>query len=41
MLTIGEISQELHFSDIYHFSKTFKNIVGISPSRFIEENRRG
>ncbi len=40
MLTIGEISQELHFSDIYHFSKTFKNIVGISPSRFIENNRR-
>ncbi len=39
MLTISEIAQELHFADIYHFSKTFKSIVGISPKNFINENR--
>ncbi len=39
MFTISEISQELHFSDIYHFSKTFKSIVGVSPKNFVNENR--
>ncbi len=39
MLSISEISQELHFADIYHFSKTFKNITGFSPRHFIEMNR--
>lgn len=38
-LTINDIAQDLHFSDIYHFSKTFKNITGISPRRFIDINR--
>ncbi|MBQ7091002.1 MAG: helix-turn-helix transcriptional regulator [Clostridia bacterium] len=33
-LTVGEIARELHFSDIYHFSKTFKKIVGISPTEY-------
>lgn len=36
--TIGEISQELHFSDIYHFSKTFKKFVGVSPKNFLKQN---
>ena len=36
--TIGEISQELHFSDIYHFSKTFKKYVGISPKNYLKQN---
>lgn len=35
--SIGEIAQFLHFSDIYHFSKTFKKFCGVSPSRFVEE----
>ena len=35
MFTISEIARELHFADIYHFSKTFKSIVGVSPSKFI------
>ena len=39
VLTIGEISQELHFADIYHFSKTFKSIVGVSPKQYINMNR--
>ncbi len=37
-LSIGEIAEELNFSDIYHFSKTFKKYIGISPSRFLAEN---
>ena len=40
ILSIGEISRELHFSDIYHFSKTFKSIVGVSPKKFTETNRQ-
>ena len=34
--TIGEIAQELNFSDIYHFSKTFKKFCGISPNKFLQ-----
>lgn len=34
--TIGEIAAELHFLDIYHFSKTFKKFCGISPARFLQ-----
>lgn len=33
--SIGEIAEELHFSDIYHFSKTFKKLTGISPQKYI------
>lgn len=38
--SIGEIAEELHFSDIYHFSKTFKKIVGTSPQKFIKQNQQ-
>ncbi len=34
-LTISEIADELNFSDVYHFSKTFKKYSGISPSQFL------
>ncbi len=34
-LSIGEIAEELNFSDIYHFSKTFKKYTNMSPSKFI------
>lgn len=37
-LSIGEIAEILHFSDIYHFSKTFKKLCGVSPTRFLLEN---
>ncbi len=37
-LTIGEIAEELHFSDIYHFSQTFKKAVGVSPQNYIRQN---
>jgi len=33
--TIGEISRELNFADIYHFSKTFKKFCGVSPREFV------
>lgn len=35
--TIGEIAEELNFSDIYHFSKTFKRITGLSPQKYIKQ----
>ncbi len=35
MLSVNEIALELHFADIYHFSKTFKSITGVSPSKFV------
>ncbi len=36
--TVGEIATELNFSDIYHFSKTFKKYCGISPTAFVREH---
>lgn len=38
--SIGEIAEELHFSDIYHFSKTFKKITGISPQNYIKQIKK-
>lgn len=35
--SIGEIADELHFSDIYHFSKTFKKTTGISPQKYARQ----
>ncbi|MBQ3052785.1 MAG: helix-turn-helix transcriptional regulator [Clostridia bacterium] len=34
--SISEIAYELNFADIYHFSKTFKKIVGVSPQKYIK-----
>jgi len=34
--TVGEIARELGFSDVYHFSKTFKKQCGVSPLQFIK-----
>jgi len=38
MLTVNEIAEELHFADIYHFSKTFKSYTGFSPKSYIKRN---
>lgn len=38
-LSIGEIAEELHFSDIYHFSKTFKKYTDMSPNLFLKKRR--
>ena len=35
--SVTEISIELGYCDIYHFSKIFKQIVGISPQKYIKE----
>lgn len=37
--SISEIADELHFADIYHFSKTFKKFTGISPQNFVKQNK--
>ncbi len=39
-LSIGEIAEELKFSDIYHFSKTFKKYNKMSPSQFMAKEGR-
>ena len=38
--SIAEIAEELHFSDIYHFSKTFKKFTGLSPLQYIKQNNK-
>ena len=38
--SIGEIAQMLDFSDIYHFSKTFKKLCGISPMQFMQNGHK-
>lgn len=37
--TVGEIAQELGFLDVYHFSKSFKKQVGVSPRTFAAQMR--
>ena len=31
---VSIIAEELHFADPFHFSRTFKNLMGIAPSHF-------
>lgn len=33
-LTISEIAEQCGFCDIYHYSKSFKKIIGIPPSKY-------
>ena len=35
-LSVGEIAARVGYPDPFHFSKTFKNSEGVSPSRFRE-----
>ena len=37
--SVGEIAEALHFSDIYHFSNTFKRFTGVSPQKYIKMHR--
>jgi AraC-like DNA-binding protein len=32
--TIKEIADELGFCDVFHFSKTFKQVIGVTPSEY-------
>ncbi|WP_404810059.1 AraC family transcriptional regulator [Metabacillus halosaccharovorans] len=35
-----EIALSLYYSDVYSFSRSFKNYYGISPSAYREEKMR-
>lgn len=37
--TLMDISEAVGFSDVYYFSKNFKSVYGISPSKYQEELR--
>ena len=36
-LNITEVARQTGFSGIHVFSKTFKNLIGVSPSQFLDE----
>ena len=38
-MKIYEIADELGYSDSFHFSRTFKRMVGVSPSEFRQKNK--
>jgi AraC-like DNA-binding protein len=33
-LNVSEVSEKIGYNDIFHFSKSFKNYTGFSPSEF-------
>lgn len=35
-LSVGEIAQECGFCDIYHYSKAFRNVMGVPPSGYYQ-----
>lgn len=37
---VAHIAEELHFADQFHFSRTFKKLMGICPSHFIRLSSR-
>lgn len=39
ILTIGAIAGQCGFSSVYHFSRSFKKNVGVSPSAYSRQNR--
>ena len=39
--TLKQLAEELEFSDVFHFSKTFKAVTGTTPSEFRRQVRGG
>lgn len=39
-VSMADISSSCGFSSIYHFSKVFKDVTGITPTQFKRENRK-
>ncbi len=39
--TIADVAERVGFHDVYHFSKTFKKYIGISPKKFADQNKKG
>ena len=37
-VSMADISSSCGFSSIYHFSKVFKDITGLTPTQFKREN---
>jgi AraC-like DNA-binding protein len=40
-ITLQTIAEELGFSDAFHLSKAFKQVLGIAPRHFLREYRQG
>ncbi len=38
-VTLSELAEQFAFSDVYHFSRTFKRIVGTSPTQWTQTRR--
>jgi AraC-like DNA-binding protein len=38
--TFKQLAAELGFSDPFHFSRVFKSVIGLSPSRFAQGKQR-
>ncbi|GIQ71552.1 AraC family transcriptional regulator [Xylanibacillus composti] len=37
-LTISQIAEEVGFTDVYHFSNVFKQLMGVSPKKYMLQN---
>jgi len=38
-LTFAQMAEQLGYADEYHFSKRFKQLIGVSPSQFRRQIR--
>ena len=36
-ISISQIAEQVGFSDYCHFSKTFKKIIGVTPSMYFQK----
>lgn len=37
---VKEVAEEMNFTDVFHFSRSFKSVYGMSPERFMERGRK-